>query len=133
MSSSIENVTQLIESEDNTRYAVKKISQKCRIDPKTLLRSMIDLAIEVRFLAALDHPNLNKMRATSNLSPYDEGYFLVIDRLRQTLDVKIRTWKSKSSSYSLFGRSKRKRQILSEKLSSAHSISSVLSYLHSMK
>ena len=94
---------------------------------------MLDLAIEVRFLAVLDHPNLNKMRATSNLSPFDEGYFLVIDRLSQTLDVKIHTWKSKSSSRSLFGSSAKKRQIQSEKLSSVHSIASVLSYLHGLK
>ena len=131
--SSVEYVTQLMGSDDNNRYAVKKVSPRCRTNPEILLRGIVDLAIETRFLATLDHPNLNKMRATSNQSPYDEGYFLVIDRLHETLEKKIHTWKSRSSSHSIFRASAKRRKILSEKLSSVHSISSVLCYMHTLK
>jgi hypothetical protein len=57
-----------------------------------------DLALEAEFLASLVHPNIIKLRGISHGGATSfhngpSGYFLVIDRLFDTLDAKMRQWR----------------------------------------
>ena len=57
-----------------------------------------DLALEAEFLASLVHPNIIKLRGISHggatgFHNGPSGYFLVIDRLFDTLDAKMRQWR----------------------------------------
>ena len=60
-----------------------------------------DLALEAEFLASLQHPNIIKLRGISSHGPAGfgegpRGYFLVLDRLTETLDERLRKWRAAS-------------------------------------
>ena len=68
-----------------------------------------DLALEAEFLASLNHPHIMKLRGlafngTSGFETGPTGYFLIIDRLFETLDDRIEHW-TKSSAVVEKGRS----------------------------
>mmetsp|Transcript_21342 Transcript_21342/g.46350 ORF Transcript_21342/g.46350 Transcript_21342/m.46350 type:complete len:645 (+) Transcript_21342:74-2008(+) len=57
-----------------------------------------DLALEAEFLKCLVHPNIIKLRGLSaagagGFAQGPKGYFLIIDRLNETLDMRIKTWR----------------------------------------
>lgn len=56
-------------------------------------KGIIDLAVEARFLAALDHPNVIALRAAANSDPLESRYFVVLDRLASTLDERLKEWR----------------------------------------
>ena len=56
-----------------------------------------DLALEAEFLAKLDHPNIIKLRGLTHSGAAGFangpcGYFLIIDRLFETLKERIKRW-----------------------------------------
>mmetsp|Transcript_45767 Transcript_45767/g.96048 ORF Transcript_45767/g.96048 Transcript_45767/m.96048 type:complete len:499 (+) Transcript_45767:286-1782(+) len=84
---------------ENARYALKHIKETYLLDngPGMFVQAAGDLAQEAEFLANLKHPNIIKLRglAMSGVSGYANGpcgYFLIIDRLFETLDQRIRRW-----------------------------------------
>jgi serine/threonine protein kinase len=58
-----------------------------------LEKGVVDLAIEAEFLAVLSHPNIIAMRAMANSDPHSGRFFVVLDRLTQTLDKKFSYWR----------------------------------------
>jgi serine/threonine protein kinase len=58
-----------------------------------LEKGIVDLAIEAEFLAVLSHPNVIAMRAMANSDPHSGRFFVVLDRLTQTLDKKFNYWR----------------------------------------
>mmetsp|Transcript_45766 Transcript_45766/g.96045 ORF Transcript_45766/g.96045 Transcript_45766/m.96045 type:complete len:499 (+) Transcript_45766:286-1782(+) len=84
---------------ENARYALKHIKETYLLDNGSdlFVQAAGDLALEAEFLAKLNHPNIIKLRglALSGVSGYANGpcgYFLIIDRLFETLDQRIRRW-----------------------------------------
>ncbi len=70
---------------------------------KYLCEHFSDLAVEAEFLSALSHPNIIKLRGVSQggaecFGNGPGGYFLIIDRLFETLDERIKNWKEADSS-----------------------------------
>ena len=60
-----------------------------------------DIALEAEFLASLNHPHIIKLRGMTHSKAAGfangaQGFFLIIDRLEETLDHCIQTWKRKS-------------------------------------
>lgn len=120
------------------RYAIKMLSDDCRKNPALFLKGTIDLAIETRFLAVMNHPHLIKMRAVANSSAFDDGYFIVLDRLYDTLETRVRKWKSalkktKGVRGALGGGKKKAQEVILEKIGSAHDVSCAMVYMHSLK
>jgi serine/threonine protein kinase len=58
-----------------------------------LEKGVVDLAIEAEFLAVLSHPNIIAMRAMANSDPHSGRFFVVLERLTQTLDKKFNYWR----------------------------------------
>jgi len=119
------------------RYAIKTLSDDTkRGHAHILLRGTIDMALETRFLSVLEHPNIIRMRAVADCSPYDDGYFIVLDRLHCTLSQRLVTWRRKhhyarSLINILRGTSKKKtNECLVEQLLVTYSISRAMTYLH---
>ena len=54
--------------------------------------SAVDLAVEAKFLASIDHTNIIKLRATVS-KPGHESFMIVLDRLYSVLDKTIVTWR----------------------------------------
>jgi len=64
--------------------------------------SFSDLALEAEFLASLSHPHIMKLRGlafngTSGFETGPTGYFLIIDRLFETLVDRIQRWAKSSA------------------------------------
>ncbi len=108
-----------------------------------------DLALEAELLARLQHPHIIKIRGITHSGPAGfaqgaKGYFLIIDRLFETLDTRIRKWRAQSKPKSLrlplfrrssTGLSKRSTnaysRMMDNRLTIALQIASAIKHLHS--
>jgi len=128
---------------DRRRYALKMLKPSVLGDKDKYCRAVIDLAIEARFLIAVNHPHIIKMRAMSMEDPFKYGFFIVMDKLSCTLSDKISyEWtihEEKKSASKIKGllhmkksSSSKKASSLYERLRAAFQLSSALTYLHSL-
>lgn len=95
-------------------------------------------------LAALDHPNILKIRGIASAGPKGilegrfDDYFLIMDKLDMTLDERISTWTKRMKRLNkrrLCGKAKReakRKQLLLEQLQVAYEIATAVEYVHSM-
>lgn len=145
----------------NARYAVKHIKEDYHYnhDSDAYIQAASDLALEAEFLASLQHPNIIKLRGivysgADGFSDGPSGYFLIIDRLFETLDQRMRRWRHpnpRERRMRSFRRSitalpivartgnkesskvqadKNKNKMMDERLSVAFQISAAMVYLH---
>ena len=93
-------------------------------NPEKFASGVVDLAMEAHMLAALDHPNILQIRGVASSGPRGllegcfDDYFLIIDKLSETLEDRICTWVKRMKRLNrrcLFGKDKReaKRKQLS--------------------
>eukprot|EP00934_Nitzschia_sp_Nitz4_P000775 Nitzschia sp. Nitz4//scaffold161_size51353//37634//39263//NITZ4_006955-RA/size51353-augustus-gene-0.48-mRNA-1//1//CDS//3329537930//775//frame0 len=114
------------------RYALKTMQEVCRWDCGMFINTVADLAIEFKFLAAVRHPNILKMRAVSE-DIYSADAFLVLDKIYDTLEDRVGTWKKHNESgfSRLFDFQKKKeKEFMAKRLLVAYDIASALAYLH---
>jgi serine/threonine protein kinase len=118
------------------RYALKTMqADVCRSSPETFVNTVVDLAIEARFLAVVRHPNIIKMRAMS-CDICQSNAFIVLDRLYDTLTQRLKQWAKQNSNgfAKLFDfQQKRQNAFFAERLKIAYDIASAMSYLHNLK
>ena len=74
----------------DARYAIKRL--KPGLSDKDKVHGVKDLAIEAKFLAAVSHPNICKMRGTAATDSLRYDFFIILDRLYETLDERIEDW-----------------------------------------
>ena len=121
----------------HARYAIKTLSDECLDDPERFVGGIIDLATECRFLSVLRHTNIIKMRAFAAGNIYESGFFVVLDRLYDTLTLRITKWKNADKKYSGVGgklldmKGKKKKKIWIERVLCVYDLSTALEYLHS--
>lgn len=126
-----------IREEGGPRYAVKKLSLSTLRDAEVLKKGLADIIIEARILAVIQHPNIIKFRGFAKCGYFDEGFFIVMDRLDVTLDKQIDRWKDemKKCTGVLAKFSKKKQEALEtledDKMSTCTGIASALEFLHS--
>ena len=121
----------------DARYAIKKLSDEVLSDPNRFVAGVIDLAIESRFLAVIKHPNIIKMRAVADSDAYHHGYFVILDRLYDTLTKRFVTWKKTKKKLSGLSKvrdmkGKKKEELWIERLLVAYDLAAALRYLHSL-
>lgn len=126
--------------------AVKYLQPRITCQRKSFEHGAADLATEAFFLAKLDHPNIIKLRAVttgsveSNVcSGKETGFFLVVDRLVETLEQRLQRWREQMGGipHSLFYRMSKEykdkqRSFLKQRLEVALDIASVMAYLQSL-
>lgn len=133
------------EKTGDARYAVKFLRTDVMSDAKRFRTGAADLAIEAKFLSSLEHPNIIKIRGVTDggvagfSTGMECGYFLLLDRLYDTLEFRISQWKEqkKTIKKSLLGkivprRTSPKAEFLAERLKIAFDIAGALKYLHSL-
>ena len=118
---------------NNSREQQEIVAMKClrpqiRSDAQSFMVGVEDLVHETALLASLDHPNIIKLHgraagSISNSSRLGDGYFILIDLLRDTLEERIDRWRRTVDA-------KKKAPPLSQ-IRVACSLADVMSYLHS--
>lgn len=126
------------------RYVVKLISPEIlESNFKKFVQAAMDMALETHFLSIMNHPHILKMRGVGMGDFFSPNYFLVLDRLYDTLSERIDTWRDdviKCNTFSLgrlfsFGNRKEKRRIdiLLERLTVARNLADALCYLKGLR
>lgn len=116
------------------RYAVKRIRHDL-VGEEEITDAAIDLAREAQFLAGLSHPNIIKIRGTSNI-PGHPKFCIILDRLYDTLEVQMLKWKEQVKRHQgkfkgLIGKKKEElNMIWMARLLAAYDLSHAMSYLH---
>ncbi len=125
---------------DETKFVLKRLKRTMTKDPHTLQQGAADMATESRVLSRLtDHPNLIKLRGIAHGSDIlsHKDSFILLDRLYDTLESRIRKWKlldQKLSGIRRLFRDKtriQRKQLWMDRISFAYDLSSALAYLHS--
>lgn len=124
---------------DNARYALKML--KPTNSQKQLEQGLIDISVEAKFLACLNHPNVIKMRGIAGV-PLTANFGIVLDRLYKTLEDQMDEWteeKKVATSSGLCGclggslDPGEKSRLRFAAVTAAYDLSSAMRYLHSQK
>ncbi|KAL7540272.1 hypothetical protein ACHAXR_009994, partial [Thalassiosira sp. AJA248-18] len=110
-------------------YAMKCLRPQIRSDVRQFIIGVEDLVHETALLASLDHPHIVKLhgRAISNSFRLSDGYFILLDKLEDTLEERLDSWKD-----DLRGKGVGSKSPPSfSQLKTACSLADALSYLHS--
>jgi hypothetical protein len=125
-----------IRDKKDTRYAIKKLQDSAWSDPQTFINGIVDLALEARFLSVIRHPNIIKMRAVAAEPAVTTSYFVVLDRLYDTLTVRLAKWKRRKFSgiKKLMDRKgKKELAFWLERVTVAYDLTLALKHLHDMQ
>lgn len=130
----------LREDSGESRYAIKVLSEEHLVDEDKFIQGSLDMAIETRILSDTEHPNIIKARALAVVDPFSEEYFIMMDRLYDTLGSRIKKWKkgvkriSGRLSATFFDRrGEKKNELWHARLVAAFDLSDALGYLHRKK
>ena len=109
--------------------AMKCLRPQIRSDAQSFMVGVEDLVHETAMLATLDHPHIIKLHgraagSISDSSRLGDGYFILIDLLKDTLEERIDRWRRTVDA-------KKKAPPLLSQIRVACSLADVMSYLHS--
>ena len=126
----------------DARYAIKLLSEGTTADKDQLTQGIADMATEARMLSSVEHPNIIKLRAIASGTVFRPDYFLILDRLYDTLATKCKKWYEKQRKYkiqsgNIFCSQKKlaakEQSLYEERVHAAFDLSAALSYLHSKR
>ena len=114
------------------RFVLKQIQPD--LDNFAFLKGLVDLSMEAKFLAALDHPHIISLCGISNKGP---AHFIMIERLEETLSARFKTWmkierQCKGITGAFTGSKRKELSLIEDRLGAALSMASALAYLHDM-
>jgi len=129
-----------------SKYVVKQLKTNRMQDANKFCTAAADLVMEAYFLSSLNHENILSIRgwAAAGVEAYLDGehnsYFLILDRLEDTLDKRLEKWGEnqtrKAVSYDLTLNMSQMSinddsSSLISRVKVAHQIASAVQYLHS--
>mmetsp|Transcript_1990 Transcript_1990/g.3642 ORF Transcript_1990/g.3642 Transcript_1990/m.3642 type:complete len:584 (-) Transcript_1990:176-1927(-) len=134
----------------NPRYAIKQLRPGLATDRghKVFVHAASDLVMEFEILSRLSHPNIVQLRGgavidkSAGVAIDKANYFLVLEKLEETLTQRIHYWKRMGGCPSSSSPGSRRHRATSkgslglqpyfiEKLQFARDIASALAYIHS--
>lgn len=121
-----------------TRYVIKSVAEEWVYQNRlTYLKGTVDLALEAKYLSTLAHPHIIELRGLSQSGPFNEGFFLVLDRLNDTLPSQLKKWMTidrqcKGITGAFTGGKKKIAALFVDRMKAAYGIANALNYLHSM-
>lgn len=91
--------------------------------------------METRILSSLDHQNIIKLEASSAVDAFSEGYFIVLEKVNETLSRKMKGWmdldrQCKGITGVFTGSKSKVRRLQSERIAAAYDLSVGMKYLH---
>eukprot|EP00545_Synedropsis_sp_CCMP1620_P003133 CAMPEP_0119030954 /NCGR_PEP_ID=MMETSP1176-20130426/41292_1 /TAXON_ID=265551 /ORGANISM="Synedropsis recta cf, Strain CCMP1620" /LENGTH=274 /DNA_ID=CAMNT_0006987335 /DNA_START=163 /DNA_END=987 /DNA_ORIENTATION=+ len=117
-------------------YALKRLNSVMPAHDKKFKTGASDLALEVKLLECLDHPNIIQLHGVKSGDLEDSinhrDYFLVIDYLVATLDDRLRRWRKEAGGIvSRINRRIGKKRLIERIESTALGVAKGMEYLHS--
>lgn len=113
-------------------YVVKSVSTQQ--DKITFMKGNVDIAVEAKYLSALNHRNIINLVAVSSSPPCSHGYFLILERMDETLGKRMKSWMDRerlSKGFgSCFGGARKLRELYAERIAASYDVASALLYLH---
>jgi serine/threonine protein kinase len=130
-----------IGSNIDRKYVLKNLNPKLALSPNKLVVGAKDLVMEAHFLSSFNHENIIQLRGWSaaGIAGFAEtgradGFFLVFDRLEETLTRRITMWREKSKeskkSSLVKSRSAIRMQLFAERVKAAVDVAAAVEYLH---
>lgn len=120
----------------DARYAIKKLRPEISSDVNKLFQGILDMSVETMFLSVVEHPHIIKMRGVGACGMSNPDYFIVLDRLYDTLEARISKWKIQTKkANSVMNKIKKKSgeknaEIMKTKLKYAYDLMGAIEYLH---
>lgn len=127
------------EDSGDARYAIKMLSEENVKNPTLFVQGTLDMAIETRVLSDTEHPNIIKARALAIVDPFSDNYFIMMDRLYDTMEGRIKKWQKLAKFLSGIGgkvfdrQGERKKELWDNRIMAAFDLSDALGYLHRKK
>ena len=125
------------------RFAVKFLKDRITYDKKAYALAAMDIATEAKILCSVLHPNIIKLRGLCSAGEMgfsagrSDGFFLILDRLYDTLEQRIAKWKLEEKNFDrfkvkkYFDANKRKlKDIQNDRIRISLDIVAALKYLH---
>lgn len=120
---------------------VKVLRKELLSKPSMLSACAADLAKEGLIMASLQHEHILSVKAWAEcgLQGFESGrhdsYFLVLERLSDTLSDRLKQWQKQSDrlKFNLIQRGKKKSSFLCERLQVALSLADAMEYMHSKR
>jgi serine/threonine protein kinase len=131
------NLASSVRNNGDIKYVLKTL--RSSLPDEDHDKGVEDLAIEAEFLQVLTHQNIISIRAVSQSDPRRSRYFVILDYLPTTLDLKFNAWRSivgENTGYWIpcYGYCCSNDAVLhrnwKERLHAAADIASALKYLH---
>jgi len=126
------------DTDGRCRYAVKHVKQELLNEPEEFCAALADLVVEANYLSKFDHPNIVSVRGlvAGGFAAVGDGrhdsFFLMTDRLEQTLGRRMHIWKGNAEK-PVEKRLYEKNNNVVFKMRLAVQISEAVEYLHSEK
>ncbi len=108
-------------------------------DRNVFIQGTIDMCVETMFLAVVSHPHIITMRAIGANGMFKPDYFIILDRLYDTLEARIPKWRLQSkkarSCMNMLTRKSRTKlnQLMESQLSYAYDLAGAFEYMHNKK
>lgn len=126
------------QGDGEARYALKQLREDVREDDEQCALGMVDMATEIRVMSSVpQHAHIVQLRATATCSPFHKDFFIVLDRLYDTLEQRIRFhWKKQRRKCNgwrkqfLDRTGNRRNQLWKERLVAMTDLASALAHLH---
>ena len=133
-----------LKTDPDRKLAIKYLKRKAMVNQHQFEHGASDLAQEAHFLSELKHPHIIQLHGvtagsvqTNVASGKDCGFFIIVDRLYDTLEKRLERWREEQvkQNNGLLSRmtrdfKERKRQELRERLKVAFMIADAVCYLH---
>jgi len=122
----------------DSRYCVKALSPDVIADEVLFNQGVIDMSFETMFLSTIFHPHIITMRAFGVDGMFNPNYFILLDRLYDTLEARIPKWKMQSRKAKSLKNKIRKKSggklvvLMEKKLTYALDLCGAFEYLHDM-
>ena len=124
----------VVERSGSYNFAVKRVYPKSALLTEDIQKGMDDLYKESLCLQALAHPNIVKLRAmASQRHEHTADFFLVLDRLYDTLQHRVAQWKRAQWPGRTVIAPRGAKLFLADRLLVAHDMADAIRYLHSRR
>jgi serine/threonine protein kinase len=118
------------------RYVMKQLCPDLfHADKITYLKGLVDIAMETRFVASLDHDNIIAAHGVSSQDPFSDGYFIILEKINDTLSKRVKKWmdmdrQCKGITGVFTGSKKKLVQLDTERLLASYDLAVGMNYLH---